>query len=282
MPRFLLLAALILGLVVPDSRWLTAYGTRDGTERWSIPGLTDEPITTPIIGDGLVFVTSYNMKSNPEVIGLPTFEEMLSKLDHDGDGKIDRLEAAENETVLSRPNADGEGDHPLLMFFRFLDADRDGGITAEEWKKLVAWLDAMKHLNAVLAIRPGEGDEPAEVAWQYPRGVPECPSPIHYRSRIWMVMNGGLVTCLDARTGELVFQGRLEARGPYYASLVAGDGKVYAASARGEVTVLEAGDHLRVISSVDLGERLLATPALVDGALYVRTERRLLAFGTKE
>ena len=61
---------------------------------------------------------------------------------------------------------------------------------------------------------------------------------------------------------------------------MAGDGKVYAASARGEVTVLAAGDELRVLSTTDLGERIMATPALLEGTVYVRTSEHLWAFAT--
>lgn len=265
-------------LLVYGVWWLTAYDLQDGSERWSVPGVSDEPITTPVTGEGLVFVTSYNMKTNPEVIGLPSFEDLLAQHDHDGDGALNAIEAKENASVLSRPDADGEGDHPLSMFFRFLDVDKGGAIDGEEWKKLVGWVDGFKHVNAVLAIRPGAEGRGSEIAWQFPRGVPECPSPLYYRGRLYMVMNGGLFTCLDARTGEQRFQGRLAARGPYYASLVAGDGKIYTASARGELTVLAASDTLEVLSTIDLGERLMATPALSDGALYVRTDSRLHAF----
>jgi len=118
-----------------------------------------------------------------------------------------------------------------------------------------------------------------ELAWHFPRGVPECPSPLVANGRVYMVMNGGTVTCLDAKSGALVFQDRLAARGPYYASLVGGDKKLIAASARGEVTLFAAEDTLRVLSTVDLGERLMATPALSDGVVYVRTETKLRAFG---
>ncbi len=267
-------------LLVLGVNRLTAYDLADGSERWSLPGLTDEPITTPVTGEGLVFATSYNLKTNSDALSLWTFERVLAEHDHDADGQIDAQEAAENASVLSRPDADGEGDHPLKMFFRFLDVDRNGEITVEEWKKLVAWVDSWEHLNGVVAIRPGTSEKPPEIAWHFPRGVPECPSPLVYGGRVYMVMNGGTVTCLDARTGELVFQDRLAARGPYYASLVGGDGKLYAASARGEVTVFAAEAKLRVLSTTDLGERLMATPALADGTVYVRTEGRLLAFGT--
>ncbi len=186
---------------------------------------------------------------------------------------------AENKSVLSRPDADGEGDHPLKIFQRFLDVDKDGHITAQEYEKLRGWVDSWEHLNGIVALRPGTSEHPAELAWHFPRGVPECPSPVLAGGRIYMVMNGGTVTCLDAKSGTLVFQDRLPARGPYYASLVAGDGKLYAASAHGELTVFAATDTLKVLSSLDLDERLMATPALADGCVFVRTETRLRAFG---
>ena len=267
-------------LLVLGVGWLTAYGLADGSEHWSYPGLTDEPITTPITGGGLVFATSYNLKTNEDAMSLWSFERVLSEHDLDGDGAIDLEELRANKSVLSRPDADGEGDHPLAIFQRFLDVDKDGRITAEEYKKLEGWVDSWEHLNGIVALRPGTRERPAELAWHYARGVPECPSPLYLDGRVTMVMNGGTVTCLDAASGKLLFQERLAARGPYYASLVGGDGKIYAASARGEVTVLAASDSLRVLSSVDLGERLMATPALADGIVYVRTEQRLRAFGS--
>lgn len=266
-------------LLVLGVGWLTAYDLASGSELWSYPGLTDEPITTPIAGEGLVFATSYNLRTNEDAMLLWSYAKVLEEHDADGDGSIDREELKTNASVLSRPDADGEGDHPLAIFERFLDVDRDGRITAREYAKLEGWVNSWEHLNGIVALRPGTEERPAELAWHFPRGVPECPSPLYLDGRIYMVMNGGTVTCLEAATGTLLFQERLAARGPYYASLVGGDGKVFAASARGEVTVLAAGGAPKVLSSVDLGERLMATPALADGGVYVRTQGRLLAFG---
>ena len=67
-------------------------------------------------------------------------------------------------------------------------------------------------------------------------------------------------------------------RGPCYSSPVAGDGKIYTCSARGRVTVLRAGDQLEILARNDLGDRIMATPALVEGTIYLRTERTLCAF----
>ena len=212
-------------LLVLGVGWLTAYDLADGSERWSYPGLTDEPITTPITANGLVYATSYNLKTNEDAMRLWTFDQVLAEHDADGDGSLDVEGTKTNASVLSRPDADGEGDHPLKqIFWRFLDVDRDGRITAKEYEKLEAWVASWEHLNGIVALRPGTGEKPAELAWHYPRGVPECPSPLHAGGRVYMVMNGGTVTCLDARSGALLFQERLAARGPYYASLVAGDG----------------------------------------------------------
>ena len=227
---------------------LTGYSLEDGTRLWSVPGLADEPCITPARSDELIYVTSYNMKTNPEVIGLPTFDELLAKHDHNQDGKLSQEEASENKSVLSRFDADGEGDHPLSLFFRFLDVDRDAQIEPEEWGKIIAWVDGFSQENALVAIRhDAESPTGASIVWRQESGVPECPSPLLYRGRIYLVKNGGIVTCVNAESGQKVFQKRLKAGGPYYASPVVCGDVVYVASARGVVTALAARDQLQVI-----------------------------------
>ena len=265
-------------LLVYGVWWLKAYDLADGAERWGVPGLTDEPIVTPASGEGLVFVTSYNMKTNAEVLGLPSFDELLAAHDADGDGQLNREEAATNESVLSRFDADGEGDHPLRIFERFLDANRNGDIERDEWPKLEQWVDGFAHANALMAIRPGGPETESEIVWQHGRGVPECPSPLYRDGRIYTVKNGGIASCYAAASGELLWQERIDARGPVYASPVSADGKLYLASARGQVTVLRAADELEVLARNDLGARIVATPALRDGTIYVRTSEHLFAF----
>ena len=265
-------------LLIYGAFQLTAYDLKDGSERWSVPGLADEPATTPILGDGLVFVTSYNMRTSPEVIGLPTWAEMCKRYDTDKNGTLNKTEAAANASILSRNDADGEGDHPLRGFFRWLDADRNGELTELEWQKIIDWLNSFEHKNALVAIRPGDGTRDAEIAWQHGRGVPECPTPIYDNGRIYMVKNGGIATCLDAKTGKQHYSARIGARGPRYSSPVVGDGKIYAASAKGVITVWKTGTKLEVLAQNDLGERIMATPALVDGRIYVRTDQHLYCF----
>jgi outer membrane protein assembly factor BamB len=109
--------------------------------------------------------------------------------------------------------------------------------------------------------------------------VPEVASPLLYKDRLYLVKNGGIVVAREATTGKTVFQDRLGAPGGYYASPVAASGRIYAASDLGTVTVFEAGDTLRVLARNELSEPILATPAIVEGTLYVRTLSHLYAFG---
>lgn len=91
--------------------------------------------------------------------------------------------------------------------------------------------------------------------------------------------NGGLLTCLEARTGRAFYQEeRLGALGDYYASPVAADGRVYLASQRGVVTIVTAGDTLNILGQSDFGEVIQATPAIVGDVLYLRTAGHLYAF----
>jgi outer membrane protein assembly factor BamB len=133
----------------------------------------------------------------------------------------------------------------------------------------------------VMAVRPGSKGEVSQgnVAWSERKGVPGVPSPLYLNGRLYTFQNGGIVFCRAAKTGELVYSGRLEAPGYYYSSPVAADDKVYIASQEGVVVVLDAGAKLNILATNKLDGAILATPALVDGSIYVRTENHLYAFG---
>lgn len=135
--------------------------------------------------------------------------------------------------------------------------------------------------NVVLAIRPGgRGDVTGtHVAWRYGRGAPYVSSPVVVGDYLYMVKNGGIMTALDARTGELARQGRLPVRGNYYASLVAADGRIYTLNDEGEATVLEASPAFEVLAVNEVGERTLASPAISDGQIFIRSDDSLFAIG---
>jgi len=133
--------------------------------------------------------------------------------------------------------------------------------------------------NVVMAIRPGgRGNVTAtHVAWRYDGSAPYNSSPVVVGDHLYTVKNGGVMTCFDARGGAVVWQGRLTARGNYYASLIAGDGRVYALSEDGEASVVEAGKTFRILATNALGERTMATPAVSGGRLFIRSDASLFA-----
>jgi outer membrane protein assembly factor BamB len=133
----------------------------------------------------------------------------------------------------------------------------------------------------VMAVRPGSKGEvsQANIAWSERKGVPGVSSPLYHNGRLYTFQNGGIVFCRVAKTGELVYSGRLGAPGYYYSSPVAADNKVYIASEEGVVIVLDAGEQLKILATNKLDGAILATPALVEENIYVRTENHLYAFG---
>ena len=135
-----------------------------------------------------------------------------------------------------------------------------------------------------MAITPGgSGDvSRTHVVWRSPRGSPFVPSPILYGEQLYMVNDmASIATSLEARTGEAVWQGRLGVarREGFSASPVAVDGKVFFTNDEGDTFVLRAGRTFELLHVNHLGERTLASPALVDGGWYIRTDRNLYAIG---
>jgi outer membrane protein assembly factor BamB len=135
-----------------------------------------------------------------------------------------------------------------------------------------------------LAIRPGgKGDvTTTHLSWSTPRGSPFVPSPILVGEHLYTVNDmASIVTNLDARTGRTVWQGRLGVaqREGFSASPVAVEGKVFFTNDNGETFVVRAGATFDLIRVNNLGERTLASPALVDGRWFIRTDQHLVAIG---
>ena len=135
-----------------------------------------------------------------------------------------------------------------------------------------------------LAIRPGgRGDVSAShLAWSTPRGSPFVPSPLFHDGLLYMVNDmQSIATCFEATTGKTVWQDRLgvAVREGFSASPVVVDGKVFFTNDEGETFVLRAGRAFELLHVNRLGERTLASPALVDRRWYVRTEGHLYAIG---
>jgi outer membrane protein assembly factor BamB len=253
-------------LIVPGSIWLRSYDPRNGAERWSYTGTSRVASSSPAAGDGLLFSASWNVGGDSgHRIRMEPFQSFARENDRNHDGKLTRAEIPPG---------------PVRDRFNQMDLNKDGLVTSGEWGTMAEMFDRAG--NAVLAIRPGgQGDITAtHLAWKSTRSLPYVCSPVYYQGRLYTVKNGGLASCYEAKTGRVHYQDeRLGAGGDYYASLIAAAGKIYAASQNGVVVVWEAGDTLNVLARNKLDEPVMATPAMLDGNLYLRTAEHFYAFG---
>ncbi|MGE0104844.1 MAG: PQQ-binding-like beta-propeller repeat protein [Blastocatellales bacterium] len=118
------------------------------------------------------------------------------------------------------------------------------------------------------------------VAWSFDKGTAYVPSPILYGDHLYLVSDKGILTCLNARTGEVVYEGgRVPVPATFTASPVAYDGKILLTSEDGETFVIKAGPKHEVIRSNALGEPVYASPAISDGRIYIRGEKHLYCIG---
>ncbi len=128
-----------------------------------------------------------------------------------------------------------------------------------------------------MALRPGgRGDiSKTHVLWHVEAGAPYVSSLVYYEGLLYMANEGGIAMCIDAKTGERLWQERLG--GIYTASPVAADGKVYLLSETGEAVVLRAGRTPQVLARNTLDEQCIASPAISNGQIFIRTDRNLIA-----
>jgi outer membrane protein assembly factor BamB len=130
-----------------------------------------------------------------------------------------------------------------------------------------------------MAIRPGgKGDiSKTHVAWEAQTGAPYISSLVHDNGLIFMATDVGGVTVVDAKTGQRVWQQRID--GIFTASPVAADGKIYFVSETGETIVVRSSRTPEVIARNDIGQRLMASPAISNGQIFLRSDGELFAVG---
>lgn len=248
-------------ILVFGSHALEAYALETGHRLWWVTGVGYAPKGVPVLGPELVYVSA----PGGDAPVFPPFDEGLKAFDANGDGRVQYVEA--------------RSDPEAREHFGWMDANGDSVIDRAEYDHI---REAGAAGHGLTAIRPGgAGDVTAtQVSWRVKKGYPNVAAPIVYGNVLYMVRTGGIITSLDARTGEALKTARSEsAMEEYYASPVAADDKVFFISESGKVTVLKAGRQWEILSVNDLDEQVWATPAIANGTIYIRTRHAVYAFG---
>jgi outer membrane protein assembly factor BamB len=134
-----------------------------------------------------------------------------------------------------------------------------------------------------LAIKlGGTGDVTAtHVAWKYEKGTAYVASPILYGDYMYILSDKGLLTCLDAKTGEVKYEGgRVPNPATFMSSPVAFNGKILISSEDGDTYVVKAGPTHEILRTNSLAEPIYSTPALAGGKVYIRGGKNLYCIAT--
>lgn len=270
-------------LVVAGTNKLCSYDLGSGELLWYVDGLTGFPCTTPTADEDTLYFAAW---STPNATGRSFWEAglgrsleltdaevanpalLFKRLDANADGKIEDSEVPESR---------------MKDAFPFLDRNQSGTWELEEMTGAGTTNSAPGENLMIAVARGAEGDaSESHVRWSWKRGLPYVSSPLLYGDRIWLFKAGGIASAIEAKTGKPIFEReRLPDRSEYYMSPVGAAGHVIVGSAEGTLYLIDAkADGLKIEHTAEFGEGLFATPAVLDGTIYLRSESTLWAFGT--
>ncbi len=247
-------------IVVAGTGKLKGYDPTTGRELWTCNSLLRTIMTSPVVRGDMIYLAVQSYGDTDRTLKYALLEWK--------DTNQDRLITPE--------------ELPPAFAERFYQADRDASGALDEHELEHAFQSADNMVgggSTVQAIRAGGSGDVTQthLVWElHNRSPSNMSSPLLVGEQLFMVKRGGLSSAFHAATGEPLWQlKRLQNLGEYYASPVSGDGKIYVAGENGFIVVLECGPRLKVLARNDLGGVCVATPAISDGAIYIRTRERL-------
>ncbi len=251
-------------LIVPGAYLLTSYDLETGQRLWWVRGQSWQPKSVPVVVGDTIYAHGWESGGEAEApTETPEFAEILKAWDKNGDRKVSKEEFQDPKFARGFVNT---------------DLDSNGSLDEREWENFRARRSSR---NSLVAVRGGgRGDiTSTHVKWSMQKFLPNVPSPLVHEGVLYLIKDGGVLSAVDAESGKILKQGRLNgALDTYYASPVAAGGHVYFLSQQGKATVVKAGAEWEQVATHDFEEEAYATPAVVEGRLYLRTKGHLYCF----
>ena len=264
--------------------------------------------TTPVLsGDQLVFGLMHGKMRNDTSSSVGKIVSLNKKTGEENWVHVRKTDAiSENKHVYASPAIDHSGDEPQLVIH---GADYTTGHSlkdgAEVWRlggmnpKGDSYNPYLRFVSSavcrdgeiiiptakrgpVIAIDSGQQGKLTKdsIAWRSERVTPDVATPVSYQDRIFLARENGALACLDASNGKKLIEKRYMAD-KHRSTPVAVDGKLVIVDRSGKVILVKADESLEELSSIDLGEETLSSPAVSGGVIFVRTFDALYAFGEK-
>ena len=234
-----------------------AYAVRTGEHLFTVPGLGYIPIASPAVDGNRIYVSAPDGAGDAAI---PATESMFT------------YDADESDTL----SPEELGKVGLAEHFDWLDRNGDQTLTRAEYAETEGLYNTDSFGIVAIDLSRSVGDQ---IAWREQRAVPYIASPILYKGVLFAVKDGGILTSLDAETGEVLKRARIKgAVEPFYPSPIIADERLYFTSSNGTIAVVSAVADWELLHLSEIDERVDASPAVADGRIFVRTQSRLLAF----
>jgi len=273
-------------LITHTARSVQAFELSSGKQIWEVKCATTAT-STPVLAGTDVIVAAWNKMGEPVLRPtFPSFEQLLARNDKDGDKLISREELP-RLWIFHRPEGVEAPQNGATIRFERVDRNRNRKIDAGEWSRQLLDLEKYRagyaaHGMLAIPVNSQGSLKEEQVRTLDTNSIPEVPSPLYHDGHIYYVKNGGILTCLQLATGKRVYRIRTRGTGTHYASPIIADGKIFSLAGNGQVSVIRLGPRPAILAVNDLEEETYASPAVVDGVIYIRTHSRLYAFGKKK
>ena len=270
-------------LICHSARCIQSFDTNTGERNWVAQCATTATSTPIIVGDEIL-VAAWNKLGEPDLRPpFPNFEQLIADHDNDGNQTIGRREFPKL-WIFHRPEGIEAPMNGAPVAFKHADKNKDGQIDKNEWTRTTTELEKFRdgyETHGLLAIPlNSKGLVSADaVRVLTTRGIPEVPSPVSDGERVYLVKNGGQLSVVNIETADIEHRVRTKGTGTHYASPLIADGRLYSFAGNGKVSVLKIDDEPQILAVNDIGDDVYATPAIVDGVIYLRSHSTLYAFG---
>lgn len=268
-------------IIVAGTGMLIGYDPQTGKRNWFAKTLLRNIKTTPVVQDGIIYIS---------VQSGGIANQWLASVDQAKTGNRDgKLDKAEIQAFV------GETPIPEAFFKKTFDRgdlNKDGFLEGRELD--IAFLHPDNFAGAsftsmgenaaeqfIMAVRAGgKGDvTKTHLLWKHPtKYTDHIVSPFVSDGRMLLVKEGGISTVFDVKDGHALRGAKRIGSGEYFASPVYGDGKIYLVGENGSVVVLKNSPDYEELASNTFDESIIATPAISDGKLFIRTRGKLLCF----
>ena len=233
----------ILGNEQDGESFLIALDAATGKTRWQTPRESKETVySTPCM---------YEPKDGPPALIFTSHSNGVSAVDPDSGKVLWELADVFDKRVVSSP---------VLAAGMIIGACGSGGGG-----------------NYLVAVRPGSSAKKPELAYTIRKSAPYVPTSVCVGERLFLWSDGGIVSCMQAASGEVKWQERVG--GNFFSSPIWVNGRLFCVSTKGEVVVVEASDRFQVLARNPLGEVTHSTPAVAGGRMYIHTTKSLISVG---